>query len=563
MNKPPIPSRTELSPLQKILKSARPDWISIGLFSCAINLLMLTGPLFMLQVYDRVLASRSIPTLVVLYLLIVFLFALLGVFNFYRTRMLSRIGHRIEKSLMNNAQAFRIRGQTDPLLRQVNPVSDIARVRQFVGGRGIAAFFDLPWVPIYIGVVFILHPWLGYLTVAGVIVITLFTLINENLSRKKLADSTEWEFKSSQFAETSRQSSDAIISMGMMDNVVNSWNALKIKGLARSQNASDVSEVIMSTSRAIRLLLQSSILGLGGYLAVIQIITPGMMIAGSIIGGRALSPLDQAIANWRPFVMARQAYHRLNNLLVDDEQVKTQLPAPKANLNVQNVIKYAAGSGGQAIIKGLNFDLVAGDGLGVVGPSAAGKSSLAKLLIGVWAPDRGAIRLDGATYDLWDPALLGQYIGYLPQNIHLLEGTIKQNISRFNPDAKDEEILDAARLAGVHELILTMPNGYDAQIGVDVVLSGGQVQRIGLARALYKNPVLIVLDEPNSNLDVEGDQALAKAIIAMRKKGSIVIVMAHRPSAIAAVNKVLMLKDGAQIEFGDKQDVINKVTQKT
>ena len=563
MNKLPNAPRIALSPLQKILKRARPDWISIGLFRCAINLLMLTGPLFMLQVYDRVLASRSIPTLVVLYLLIVFLFGLLGVFNFFRTRMLSRIGHRIEKSLMNLAQAFRIRGQTDPLLRQVNPVSDIARVRQFVGGRGISALFDLPWVPIYIGVVFILHPWLGYLTVAGVIVITLFTLINENLSKKKLADSTEWEFKSSQFAETSRQSSDAIISMGMMDNVVNSWNALKVKGLARSQNASDVSEVIMSTSRAIRLLLQSSILGLGGYLAVIQIITPGMMIAGSIIGGRALSPLDQAIANWRPFVMARQAYHRLNNLLVDDEQIKTKLPAPKANLNVQNVIKYAAGSGGKAIIKGLNFDLAPGDGMGVVGPSAAGKSSLAKLLIGVWVPDRGAIRLDGATYDLWDPTLLGQYIGYLPQNIHLLDGTIKQNISRFHPEATDEDVLEAARLAGVHDLILTLPNGYDAQIGVDVVLSGGQVQRIGLARALYKNPVLIVLDEPNSNLDAEGDHALAKAIMSMRKMGSIVVVMAHRPSAIAAVNKVLMLKDGTQVEFGDKQGVINKVTQKT
>lgn len=555
--------RTTPSPLQKILIDARPDWISIGLFSCAINLLMLTGPLFMLQVYDRVLASGSIPTLVVLYLLIVFLFGLLGVFNFFRTRMLSRIGYRIEKSLMSKAQEFRIHGQMDPKLREINPVSDISRFRQFVGGRGIAALFDLPWVPVYIGVVFMLHPWLGYLTIIGVIIISMFTYINEHLARKKLADLTQWEFKSSQFAETSRQSSEAIVAMGMMNNVVNSWNALKIKGMSHSQKASDISEVILSTSRAIRLLLQSSILGLGCYLAVIQLITPGMMIAGSIIGGRALSPLDQAIANWRPFVIARQAYHRLNKILEDNEDVKTQLPAPKAHIELNNVVKYGGSSNGKAIIKGLNFELKSGDGLGVIGPSAAGKSSLAKLLIGVWMPERGTIRLDGATYDLWEPTLLGEYIGYLPQNIRLLDGTIKQNISRFHPDAKDEDILEAARLAGVHELILTLPNGYDAQVGEDVVLSGGQIQRIGLARALYKKPVLVVLDEPNSNLDAEGDHALANAVATMRKMGSIVVVMAHRPSAISAVNKLLMLKDGAQVEFGDKQDVINKVTKKT
>ena len=549
------------TPLKALLHNARADFISVGLFSCAINLLMLTGPLFMLQVYDRVLASGSLPTLVVLYLLIVFLFGLLGVFNFFRTRVLSRVGYRIENELMSNAQQFRIRSQSHAKLKSINPTMDISRFRQFVGGRGITAFFDLPWVPVFIGIVFLIHPWLGFLTIGGVAIITCFTIINEHLARSKTSESTIWEQKSNQFAEISRQSSDAIMSMGMMGNVVNYWGGLKRNGLSRAQKASNVSESLMSASKAIRLLLQSSILGLGCYLAVKQVITPGAMIAASIIGGRALSPIDQAIGNWRPFIMARDAYGRLNQVLVSPQDDKTQLSAPNGYLVVSNLSKVADSADKKLLLNGLNFSLEPGDGLGVIGPSASGKSSLAKLIIGVWMPERGSVRLDGATYDLWDSDKLGQYIGYLPQKISLLEGTIKQNISRFETEVSDEDVLKAANLAGVHELILGLPGGYDAVVGRDVFLSGGQVQRIGLARALYKKPPLIVLDEPNSNLDSEGDQALARAIAALRKSGSTVIVMAHRPSAIAAVNKLLMLRGGKQVEFGPKDEVLQKVTK--
>lgn len=548
-------------PVKDILQAARPDFIAVGLFSCAINLLMLTGPIFMLQVYDRVLASRSIPTLVVLYLLIVFLFALLGVFSFFRSRVLSRVGYRTENKLMHLAQTFRISSQSNAKLKSLNPVVDISRFRQFIGGRGVSAFFDLPWVPVFIGVVFLIHPWLGYLTIFGVVIITCFTLINEKLTRDRIDESTNWEFKSSLFGENSRQSSDAIMSMGMMSNIVDHWSKLKINALARAQRAADVSEALMSASKAIRLLLQSSILGLGCYLAVKQIITPGMMIAASIIGGRALSPIDQAIANWRPFILARQAYARLNTVLADREIEKTQLPEPKGLVSLSKVVKLSDSADRVPILNGLNFTINPGDGLGVIGPSASGKSSLAKLLIGVWMPDRGSVRIDGATYDLWDSNDVGKFIGYLPQKVELLDGTIKQNISRFEKEVNDEDVLEAAKLASVHDLILNLPGGYDARVGQDVFLSGGQVQRIALARALYKKPPLIVLDEPNSNLDGEGDQALARAMMALRKAGSAVVVMAHRPSAIAAANKLLMLRDGAQIEFGDKQEVLAKVTQ--
>ena len=555
-----------LSPPQVALRKYRSDWIAVSIFSCAINLLMLTGPLFMLQVYDRVLVSRSIPTLVALYILIVFLFGLFGLFSFYRTRVLSRVGFRLENDLMASAQKMRLYQSLSISDTKMQPDLDLIRLRQFIGSSGLAAFFDLPWVPVFVFIVFLMHPWLGLLTVFGVVVITLFTLTNENMSNRKLSESSRWDLESNNFSETSRKNAEAIFSMGMVSNTLNYWKNLKTKSLGYAQGAIGISEVLMSMSQAIRLLLQSSILGLGCYLAVFEIVTPGTMIAASIIGGRALSPIDRVVGNWKSFVMVRQAYKRLNIALWDagDEPGVTQLPPPTGQLAVSNLVKLAPNKDEKssiAILKGLNFQLHPGDGLGVLGSSASGKSSLARLLTGIWTPDRGTVRLDGATYDQWDNDQLGQFIGYLPQSVELMHGTIKANISRFEPGASDADIIAAAQMANVHELIMALPGGYDAVIGRQIVLSGGQVQRIALARAIYKLPKLVVLDEPNSNLDAEGDASLSDAIRKLRQAGSTVVVMAHRPSAIKSVNKILMLKSGTQNDFGDKKDVLARVTE--
>ena len=556
-----------MTPIASLFAKAKGDWLGVGLFSCAINILMLTGPLFMLQVYDRVLTSRSVPTLTVLFLLVVFLYALLGVFTFYRNRVLSRVGYRLEDSLMGTAQKRLISQSYASTDEKFRPVSDLAFMRQFISSNGLTSFFDLPWVPIFMIVVFMMHPWLGMLTLGGVICITLMTLLNERMSHSQLAIASEWDGYSTEFSESARTNADAIASMGMMGHIVSYWQKIRQKSLYHSQKASGRSEIFSSISKTTRLLLQSALLGLGGYLAIYEVITPGTMIAASIIGGRALAPIDQVIGNWRNFVMSRQAYKRLKRALPTqaDKRQMIDLPKPTGHLKISHAYKFVRSSRDSKnipILRGIDFELLPGDGLGVIGPSASGKTSLVKLLTGVWTPERGSVRLDEATYDQWDLETLGQYVGYLPQSTALLPGTIKSNISRFDPNAADADIIEAAKTANVHELIMNLPGGYEAVIGQDVFLSGGQVQRIALARAIYKRPVLIILDEPNSNLDAEGDAALSAAIARLRKQGSTVIVMAHRPSAIAAVNKVLVLKNGMQTDFGEKQEVLARAVAK-
>jgi len=551
------------APLRQAVRSAKSDWLAVGAFSFGINLLMLTGPIFMLQVYDRVLTSRSIPTLTVLWVLMGALFGFLALFTFFRTRLLSRVGYRIDSELMVAAQKLRVMQGLTAGRTPAHPVQDLARVRQFIGSTGITSFFDLPWTPIFIGVVFYMHMWLGWLTVAGVVLITIFTVVSEILTKSPIREAGKWDVESSNVSDSARDNAESIVSMGMMGNVLSHWAGLRRNSLGESQRAASATETFSSITKGVRLFLQSSILGLGAYLAVYQIITPGMMIAASIIGGRALSPIDQVIANWRNFVSSRQAYTRLNMMMSGLGEAKDMiaLPDPEGNLSVQNLFLSKPGGEGEPILQGLQFSLEPGDALGVVGPSASGKSSLARLLVGLWMADRGSVRLDGATFDQWDTEVLGRHIGYLPQNATLLRGTIKANIARFDPEAKDEDVVAAAKMADVHHLIMALPGGYESLINETVVLSGGQVQRIALARAVYGTPALVVLDEPNSNLDAEGDAALTRAVTALREAGNTVVVMAHRPSAIAAVNKLLMIRDGRQVEFGDKAEVLQKVTQ--
>ncbi len=554
--------RTELG---DALRKSRRAFIGIGVFSAVINLLMLTGPLYMLQVYDRVLLSRSMSTLVALTILMGVLYLFMGLLELIRSRVLVRIGNRVEEDL--SARTFDIwvtQGRYGQGSTRGRPLDDLSTVKTFLSGPAPGALFDIPWAPIFIGVIWMLHWTLGLAALIGAIIIFIVAALNEFTTRKALMESRHLLLQSRNIADSTHRQSDSVLAMGMGKNILARWQAAHEKGANLHTAGSDRAGGFTATTKAFRMFLQSAILGLGCALAVVQIITPGTMIAGSIIMGRALAPIQMAIGQWKGFVRARQSYARLNAFFeaVPEETETLQLPEPKGHILVKNVVAAPPGAD-KAVLQNVSFEVKPGQGLGIIGPSASGKSTLAKLLVGVWAPQRGAVRLDGATYDQWNRQTLGPYIGYLPQDVALFDGTIKDNIARFDPEASDESIVIAAKHAAVHEMILQMPNGYDTLIGAGhLILSGGQVQRVALARALYGDPKLLVLDEPNANLDTDGDKALTAAIAGSRARGNTVIVMTHRPSAIAAVDLVLMLRAGKVEEFGPKDEVIKRLQEK-
>ncbi len=557
-------------PLRASLKAARFGYVAAMVMSLAINLLMLTGPLFMLQVYDRVLASRSIPTLVALLMLISILYAGMAVFEFVRSRILSRIAHGVDAKVAPELFQYWLQKSAGGGTPGYRPLTDLGALRTFLSSPYLIALYDLPWFPLYLGVVFLLHPWLGLLAIAGAVVVAVLALLNEWMTGHTTSEASQLEIVENRFADEAQRNADTLLSMGMSRNAAANWTKQRREALATAQAAGERSEVFQATSKVFRMFLQSAILALGAYLAIGQLISPGAIVAASILAGRALAPIDQVIGGWKQIKRARLAKQRLNDYLAQPLPLildaPVALPSPKGQLSLTQVGKFApnARSTGETrmILQGLSFTLQPGDGLGVVGPSAAGKTSLAKLLVGLWMPDQGHLRIDGATFQQWGREHIGSHIGYLPQSFEFIPGTIAQNISRFEPDAIDDNIVAAALLAGVHEMILSFPQGYDTVVDAATSpLTGGQRQRIALARAVYKMPKLVVLDEPNSNLDADGDEALGRAIVALRNKGSVVIVMAHRPSAIAAVDKILMLKDGRMTDFGLKQDVINRVAQ--
>ena len=547
------------------LKRSRRAFIGIGVFSAVINILMLTGPLYMLQVYDRVLLSRSMSTLVALSLLMGGLYMFMGLLELIRSRVLIRIGNRIEEDL--GERTFDIwvtQGQYGQIGGLVRPLDDLRTVKTFLSGPAPGALFDMPWVPIFIAVIWLLHWTLGLAALIGAIVIFIVAALNEFTTRKTLTESRKFFIQSRSIADNTHRQSDSVTAMGMGKNIHARWQATHEKGAILFTSGSDRAGGYSATTKAFRMFLQSAILGLGCALAVVQIITPGAMIAGSIIMGRALAPIQMAIGQWKGFINAREAYSRLNAFYetVPEKIEALQLPDPTGQILARNV--YAAPPGSEtAVLKDISFELKPGQGLAVIGPSASGKSTLARLLVGIWMPQRGSVRLDGATFDQWNREKLGPYIGYLPQDVALFDGTIKDNIARFDAQASDDKIVEAAKYAAVHEMILQMPKGYETLIGVgNLILSGGQVQRIALARALYGDPKLLVLDEPNANLDTDGDNALTKAIAGSRKRGNTVIVMTHRPSAIAAVDTVMMLRAGQVEEFGPKETVIKRLQEK-
>ena len=535
-----------------------------GVISLFVNLLMLTAPLYMLQIYDRVLASGSVPTLVALTVLAGALLVFLGLLELMRSRILVRVGNGLDAKLGGRVlSALLDRSLRISAGARGQALRDLDSLRQFLTGPGPFALFDAPWAPMFLAVLFLFHPLMGLVALCGGVVLFTIAVLTEVLTNKPLREASQEVAAANAFAETSLRNSDTLSALGMLPAILRRWQAQHRKGLGLQARASDRSGALLASSKAIRMFLQVAMLGTGAVLAIEQIITPGMMIAGSIVMSRALAPVEQAIGQWRGFIGARGAYRRLNDLLESFPQrrASTKLPAPQGRLAVERL--FVAPPGGTApILKDVCFHLEAGESLGVIGPSAAGKSTLARALVGSWQPTSGAVRLDGAELSAWHREDLGRHTGYLPQGVELFEGTVGENIARLEESPEAERIVEAARGAGAHELILRLPEAYDTRIGEGgSVLSGGQRQRIGLARALYGDPALVVLDEPNANLDAAGDEALTHAILGLKARGRTVIVMAHRPSAIVAVDKLLMLGDGKVQAFGPKEQVLAQVTK--
>jgi PrtD family type I secretion system ABC transporter len=549
--------------LAAALASFRNAFVGIGAISGVVNILALTGSFFMLQVYDRVVPGRSVPTLVGLFLLAATLFAFQAVLEVIRARLLVRIAIALDMRISGPAYSALMRLPLRLKMpgNEMQSLRDLDQLRSFLSSPGPAAFFDLPWVPLYIFICFIFHFWIGLTALLGATALFALALLAEIRTRGPTRIASAHAATRSALAEATRRNAEVLQAMGFGSRVSDRWASVNAGYLDAHANASDVAGTLGAISRILRLMLQAGILAIGAYLVIQQEATGGIMIASSIMTSRALAPIELAITHWRAFVSARQSLGRLDGLmaLLPVARTSVDLPAPSSSLAVEGVSVAPPGER-KIVVTDVSFVLSQGAGLGIVGPSASGKSSLARVCAGVWLPVRGMVRLDGATSDQWMPEELGQHIGYLPQDVQLFDGTIAENIARFDPDAKSERILGAARAAGVHDLVVRLADGYDTRIGeAGSALSAGQRQRIALARALYGDPFLVVLDEPNSNLDAEGETALSEAIQGVRSRGGIVIVVAHRPSAIACVDQILMLANGRVIAFGPKNDVLNGI----
>jgi ATP-binding cassette subfamily C protein len=554
------------SELGDALRACRSAFLGVGIMSCMINLLYLTGSIFMLEVYDRVLPSRSVPTLVGLAILAGGLYIAQGVLDLIRGRILIRIGTALDEAL--NARVFEtvvrlplmVGGRNEGL----QPLRDLDNIRSFLSSMGPGAFFDLPWLPFYLAICFAFHVMIGLTALVGAIILVTLTVVTEFMSRAPAREAMGLGARRNDIAATSRRNAEVLVAMGMSGRLTKRWSESNEKYLAGNQRASDVSGGLGAIAKVMRMTLQSAVLAVGAYLVIHQEATAGIIIAGSILSARALAPVDLAIAHWKGFVAARQSWHRLNRLLesLPARATPTLLQDPSKLLSVEGVAIVPPGDQ-KVIVQDVTFALEAGSGLGVIGPSGSGKSSLVRALVGVWQPLRGKVRLDGAALDQWSSDVLGRHIGYLPQDVELFAGSVAQNICRFDTDAGSDAIIAAAKEAGVHGMIIKMRDGYDTQIGEQgTALSAGQAQRVALARALYGDPFLIVLDEPNSNLDTEGDEALTRAVRAARERGAIVVVVAHRPIGIEAVDQLLVLKDGRMQAFGPKEQVLGQVLQR-
>ncbi|MCU7836177.1 MAG: type I secretion system permease/ATPase [gamma proteobacterium symbiont of Taylorina sp.] len=557
-------SASSKTDLQKALKKCRSYFVTAGFFSLFINITMLVPPLYMLQVYDRVITSRSVSTLILLTLLVIVLLLTMGVLEWVRSQVLVKSGAKLDVLLNERLfkATFKNSLNSGGAQSSAQPVSDLTGLRQFLTGNGLFAFFDAPWLPIYIAVMFMFHPYFGWTAVFAVIVLIILAFINEKTSAKPLSEANKVAIASNNFLNKNLRNVEVIESMGMMENIRLRWQKMNNQVINLQAVASKRAGLVSSISKSFRMIIQSMVLGLGAYLAILQEITPGLMIAGSILLGRALAPIDLMIGSWKGFVSARGSYARLNELLsiVPAEKETMSLPDPQGHLSVEGIVVVPPGAR-LAVLKSISFSVNKGESVAIIGPSAAGKSTLARTLLGLWPAQSGKVRLDSADIYSWNRIELGQHIGYLPQDIELFDGTISENIARFG-ELSPADIIKAAQAAGVHEMILRLPDGYDTIIGGHGgVLSGGQRQRIGLARALYGEPAFIVLDEPNSNLDEQGEQALSVALQGLKQRGCTVIIISHKVNIISHVDKILVLADGVATLFGSRDEVLAQLTQ--
>lgn len=551
--------------LRAALKASRNSFLFAGFFSLFINLLMLTPAIYMLQVYDRVLASSSESTLIMLTILVVGLFTVMGLLELLRSRILVRVSARLDMQL--NPRLFG--AMFDAKLRDgrgagAQPIEDLTNLRQFLTGNGLFAFFDVPWMPVYIAVLFLMHPWLGWFAIVGAIILFALALANELVTREPLGKANGLAIGARSYLGGNLRNAEALEAMGMLPRVHQRWFERHREVLRLQALASDRAALLSNASKVLRVTLQSLILGLGAYLVIQQEFTAGVMIAGSIIMGRALAPIDQLIGGWKGFLASRSAYKRLHDLLlaIPKRPRYMSLPAPDGRVTLEGVLAAPPGSN-VPVLRGVQFEIARGEIVGVIGPSAAGKSSLARVLLGVWHVAAGKVRLSGADIGHWNRDELGPYIGYLPQDIELFDGTVSENIARFG-EIDPEQVVAAAQRAQVHEMILRLPKGYDTPIGdAGAVLSGGQRQRIGLARAMYGNPVLVVLDEPNSNLDDQGESALVKAIAQLKAEGTTVVIITHRPSILGSVDKILVMREGQVEMYGPRDQVLAQFARPT
>lgn len=564
MNPNPHMMRTDgTDPVLRAFRMVRGDWLHVIIFSAAVNVLMLTGPLYMLQVYDRVLASRSVQTLVALSLIALAAFLLQGALDTFRLKLLSRIGAKIDRELSPLAGRAVV---TLPLMgakpgSPQQPIRDLDALRGFLGSLGPTALIDMPFMPLFLAACFLLHPLLGWLTVAGGVVILALTWLTDRKSAGPTRAVMTSGAERTTIAESGRRNAEAIRALGMTSAFSARHQKAHDGHVRDGLTLSDAASGIGAYAKVVRFGLQSAVLGLGAWLVVRGELTPGAMIAASILTSRAMAPIELAVAHWKSFVAARQGYQRLKSIAshLQEQDKAIDLPRPHKSLQVSEATVAAPGSQ-RVIVQGVTFQLQAGQAVGLVGPSGSGKSTLARGLVGVWPLVGGAVRLDGARLDQWHPEQLGRALGYLPQDVELFDGTVAENIARLDPAMTSEAVLKAAAAAGAHDMIVGLANGYDTVIGErGTALSGGQRQRIALARALYGDPFLVVLDEPNASLDNDGDEALTEAIRGVKARGGICVVVTHRPSGLAAVDLIGVMALGQLKAFGPCEEVMKKL----
>ena len=551
-------------PVTLALRDSARRMIGVAVFSGVINILMLSGSIYMLQVYDRVIPSRNLATLLGLSLMVLVAYVVQGYFDAMRARMLSRIATLFDGALQGSIHSalatLPLRGVKAVLMQQ--PLRDLDQVRTFMSGMGPTAFLDMPWIPVFLIGLFLFHPLIGFVALLGTAAIIAMTMLTERISRGAAKAAMDMNAQRQVLADATQRNAEIVRALGMTDRLAARWSQANERYLQENIRSADVYANLGSSAKVLRYILQSGMLGIGAYLVVADKASGGIMIASSILMGRALAPVEIALGSWKQLVVARQGLARLRDICKATAPPPTppvMLPRPFRELSVQNLAVAAPGFD-MPIVSGVTFSLKAGAGLALLGASASGKTSLSKALVGIWPAHRGAVRLDGATLDQWRNEDLGRHIGYLPQDVGLFDGTVAENICRFDESATSDAILKAAQIAGVHDIILRLPEGYATRIGAGgMSLSAGQKQRVGLARAVFGDPFLLVLDEPNANLDADGENALTRAIGIMRQNKSIVVVISHRPSALSALDMTMVLYDGKLIAFGPSAEVFARV----